>query len=266
MGLHLLAYLQYFGYTKIVLLTVEEGFWMTLQARDPKNRAADLLIEHFEREILDGRPGAGEPMPTEREIVQEHGVSRTVAREAMQALARKGLISSRPGFRPVVAEPSYDAAITAVGSIVTQLLGQPGGVRNLFDIRIMMEASLVRQAAIHANADDIKRLESALEDNFIAISETTQFYETDVAFHGVLYEIPRNPVLPSIHKAYTEWLSTQWQQMPRMESRNQQNYEFHRAIFDAILRRDADKAESALRDHLAFAWKQVSETFEDLSG
>jgi DNA-binding FadR family transcriptional regulator len=129
----------------------------------------------------------------------------------------------------------------------------------------MMEASLVRQAAIQANADDIKRLEAALADNFATISETTRFYETDVAFHGVLYEIPRNPVLPSIHKAYTEWLSTHWQQMPRMDTRNQQNYESHRAIFEAILRRNADKAEAALRDHLASAWKQVSETFADLS-
>ncbi|SFS58029.1 DNA-binding transcriptional regulator, FadR family [Sulfitobacter marinus] len=238
---------------------------MTLQMRHPKNRAADLLIDHFEREILNGNPGAGQPMPTEREIVQQHGVSRTVAREAIQALARKGLIYARPGFRPVVAEPGYDAAITAVGSIVTQLLGQPTGVRNLFSLRILMEASLVRQAALHANADDIKRLEAALADNFAAISDTPLFYETDVAFHRVLYEIPGNPILPSIHKAYTEWLSTRLQKMQRIESRNQQNYDFHRAIFEAILRRDADTAEEALRDHLAFAWKQISETFVELA-
>lgn len=229
-----------------------------------KQRAADQLIAHFEREILDGTLPSGVPLPTEREIVQVHGVSRTVVREAVQALARKGLISARPGFRPVVATPGYDAAIDVVGSIVTQLLGQPGGVRNLFDVRIMMEASLVRHAAINATATDIEKLEIALADNKAAIEDSTLFYKTDTAFHGVLYDIPLNPVLPSIHRAYTDWLSAQWTQMPRLPSRNETNYQSHLQIFEAVLRRDADTAEAALRQHLDAAWKQVSQTFGDL--
>lgn len=241
----------------------EQDKWTMVETSEAKPRAADQLIAYFEDRILDGTFPPGEPLPPEREIVQAQGVSRTVVREALRALAGMGLVTARPGFRPVVARPGYDEAIGVMNAIVAQLLGQPNGVRNLFDVRIRMEASLVREAAVEASAADLDRLEQALEANRLAINDTSRFYETDIAFHAVLYEIPGNPALPAIHRAYTEWLSVHWKKMPRMPKRNEMNFEAHRAIFEAILRRDPDRAEKALREHLDFAWKQVSSTFED---
>ncbi|MDA8586043.1 FCD domain-containing protein [Rhodobacteraceae bacterium] len=227
-------------------------------------RAADNLILVFERQIMDGTLQDGEPLPTEREIVQTYGVSRTVVREAVLALSNKGLVEARPRFRPVVRKPGYDAAIDAVGSVVARLLTVPGGVRNLFDIRIMMEAALARGAALHANRDHIAALKTALEANEAAIDDSQLFFETDIAFHSVLYDVPNNPVLPAIHKGYTGWLSNHWMQMPRQPDRNRKNARAHRAIFEAILLRDPDAAEAALRTHLDAAWSQVRETFNDL--
>ena len=237
---------------------------MSSQVSHPKGRAADHLVGAIEQRILKGEIKTGQPLPPEREIVQDYGVSRTVVREAVRILASKGLITAHPGFRPVVATPGYDAAVGVLGSLVTQLLGQPGGVRNLFELRIRMEASLARDAAQSATSEDIERLEAALEANHAAIGDSAQFYETDTAFHGVLYDIPGNPVLPTVHRAYTDWLSPNWLKMPRKPDRNQNNYEAHKAVFEAILRRDKDKAEDAIRAHLASAWKQVSSTIEGL--
>lgn len=230
-----------------------------------RQRAADTLVAAIEAQIQSGALAEGDPIPPEREIVREHGVSRTVVREAVRILASKGLISARPGFRPVVARLGYDSAIGAVGSVVTQLLGQPGGVRNLFDLRTRMEASLVRDAAQIATAEQIGQLEAALDANRLAISNSAEFYETDIAFHSILYEVPGNPVLPAIHRAYTDWLSQHWIKMPRSPDRNQINHAAHKAIFNAILRRDPDKAEEALRSHLDAAWTQVSITFGNLN-
>lgn len=233
-------------------------------ASDTTPRAADTLIAIFERQILDGTLKDGQTLPPEREIVQTYGVSRTVVREAVLALSNKGLIEARPRFRPVVRTPGYDAAIQAVGSVVTRLLTVPGGVRNLFDIRIMMEAALARDAAIHANRDHIAEMKEALAANEAAIETSEDFFDTDIAFHSVLYKIPNNPILPSIHKAYTDWLSVHWLQMPRHPERNRVNYQSHRAIYDAVLMRDPDAAEQALRKHLDDAWSQVQHTFKDL--
>lgn len=229
-----------------------------------RGRAADDLFRTFEEMINSGTLRDGEPLPPEREIVQTYGVSRTVVREAVLALANKGLVEARPRYRPVVRRPSYDTAFETVENIVGRLLKQPDGIRNLFETRIMIEASLVRQAATDATRDDIAALKAALDENFAAIGDSELFYRTDIAFHNVLYQVPRNPVLPAVHKAYTAWLAPHWSLMPRMPERNRANHRAHAAIYEAILMRDPDAAEAALRAHLADAWKQVRETFGDI--
>lgn len=231
---------------------------------DRPGRAADDLFRIFEQQINSGTLREGDPLPPEREIVQTYGVSRTVVREAVLALANKGLVEARPRFRPVVRKPSYDTALETMGSVVGRLLSEPGGVRNLFDTRILVEAALVRQAALSATKDDIAALRQALDDNGAAIDDSELFYRTDTAFHAVLYRIGNNPVLPALHRAYTAWLAPHWSRMPRLPDRNRKNYEAHRAIFEAILMRDPDKAEAILRSHLADAWTQVRETFGDI--
>ena len=194
--------------------------------------------------------------------MQEFSISRTVAREAVQVLSIRGLVDARPRFRPVVRAPGINTALDAVGSIVTHMLRRGDGVRNLFDMRTLVEAGLVREAAKFATKDDLTDLRRALDANGVAVNDNEKFFETDVAFHAVLYQVPENPALPAIHQAYTAWLSPHWSHMPVSKEQNMQNHADHLAIFDAILMRDADAAEDAMRRHLGGAWQQVSATFD----
>lgn len=235
-----------------------------MASQDDSGRAADQVVRSISERIRSGTLADGQPLPPERDLMEEYAISRTVVREAVRTLSSRGLIEALPRHRPVVRKPGFDAAIDAVGSIVNHLLLEPGGVKNLFDTRIMVEAALVRQAAQQSTKDDIAALKSALEANGAALHDSEEFYRTDNAFHGVLYQIPQNPVLPAIHRAYTTWLAPQWSQMPRLPERNRTNLDAHRAIYDAILMRDPDAAEARLREHLATAWAQVRETFGDV--
>ena len=167
-----------------------------LRLQASPGRAADALFDVFAGQIAAGVLKDGDTLSPEREIVETYGVSRTVAREAVQALANRGLVEARPRFRPVVRRPGYDAAIQAVGSIAARLLSEQGGVRNLFDLRIMMEVALARETAISANRDHIQRLKRALAANEDAIDDSNLFFQTDIAFHSVLCESPGEPDCP----------------------------------------------------------------------
>lgn len=225
-------------------------------------RAADAVVRGIEARIVSGELVPGSHLPPERDLIEAYGVSRTVIREAVARLASRGLLDSRPRFRPVVRRPGPEAALAAAGGVVAHLLHEPGGVRNLYDTRILVEAALVREAALHARKDDLAALGRALDANEAAIPEAERFYATDVAFHAVLYDLPRNPILPAVHKAFTAWLSGHWGRMPRSPERNRVNWLRHRDIHAAIRDRDPDAAEAALRAHLASAWEYVRGTFE----
>lgn len=222
------------------------------------------MVDTIQAEIRSGKIKDGETLPAERDLMQRFDVSRTVIREAIRNLSSSGLVVTRPRYRPVVRKPGVDSALDAMESVALSLLTQPGGVKNLFQTRIFIEAGLAREAALHADKDDLKALKSALDANKAAINSSDDFYETDVKFHSVLYRIGDNPVLPAIHKAYTTWLAPQWSQMPRLPVRNQKNFDAHEAIFQAILSRDPSAAETELRSHLNAAWEQVRETFGEI--
>lgn len=225
-------------------------------------RAADQLIAAFVDLIDRGELKDGDPLPPEREIVERFGVSRTVAREAVQALANRGLVDAQPRFRPVVRRPSFDTAMRTIGGVVSRLLGEEGGVRNLFETRILVECALVREAARSANSVDIARLERALAANEAAIGDSPRFYQTDRALHGLFYQMAGNPILMATHEAYSEWLSPYWLRMGNLSERNASNYAAHKTIVETVKLGDADAAERLLRSHFADAWEQVRDTFD----
>jgi DNA-binding FadR family transcriptional regulator len=227
-------------------------------------RASDSIVKTITERIHSGMLADGDLLPAERDLMAEFEISRTVAREAVRILSSQGLITAKPRHRPVIRKAGFEAAFDATGSIVGNLLQHPGGVHNLFDTRILVEAALVRVAAQSAGKKDILDLKTALAANGAAVDDSDQFYQTDQQFHAVLYNIPGNPVYPAIHRAYTTWLAPQWGQMPRIADRNRINFASHTAIVDAILSRDPDAAEAALRSHLADAWDQVRLTFGDI--
>lgn len=228
-----------------------------------KGKTSDYLVEQLEAKILSNNIKDGETLPSERELMNQYDVSRTVVREAIATLSSKGLIIKKPRFRPVAKKPDIDSALDSISGIISHLLIQADGVKNLFDTRIMLEAMLVREAAIHANKDDIKALRKALKANYDAINDSKEFFTTDVLFHSILYSIPKNPILPQVQKAFINWLSNHWKQMATISKRNEMNYYHHKDIFEAILNRDPDEAEKALRLHLNKGWKDIEKTFDN---
>ncbi len=240
----------------------ENGVTSSEAPETPPARAADEVIAALEANILSGALPSDTPLPTERELKEQFNTSRTVIREAIAALSSRGLIENRPRFRPVVKKPDYAAALHAASGVVGHLLSQPSGVRNLYESRVFFERALVREAASAARKDDIGALRAALAANERAIGDSETFYRTDVAFHGVLYGIPRNPIFPAIHEGYTTWLSPHWEKMLRSPERNLVNFKSHERIFVAIEERDPDAAEEALVSHLKAAWEYVRVTFD----
>ena len=226
-----------------------------------ERRASDVVVDQIQRQILSGALENDTLLPSERDLMEQFSTSRTVIREAVATLASRGLLEAKPRFRPIVRKPSYDTALNSVGSIVQLMLQQKGGVESLFASRVFVERGLVRDAAISADREDISALKEALAVNKNSIADSDAFFETDMAFHGVLYGIPRNPIFPAIHIAYCSWLKPHWGQMLRSPERNEVNYASHLAIYTAILERDPDAAEEALEAHLGTAWEHVRETF-----
>jgi len=220
-------------------------------------RAADVIVRYLEQKIRTGELEDGRHLPAERELMSQFSASRTVVREAITNLSSRGLVDNRPRFRPTVRKPGVGSFIDATHGFAAHFLQQPSGVQSMYETRIFVERLLVRDAATHARKDDIDALSKALKENKASIQDAQLFYKTDMAFHSVLYEIPKNPIYPALSVAYQNWLAPHWDKMNRTPDRNYVNYRSHESIFNAIVDRDPDAAESALITHLNSAWEYL---------
>lgn len=216
----------------------------------PKRRLSDEVQARLEHMIHSGEYGPGDQLPSERSLMEHFGVGRPSVREALFTLQQLGLVSISSGERARVTRPTPERLLQGLDGAVRHLLATAQGEQNFQEARLFFEIGLARHAATQGSAQDFRRLGDALEANRRAMGNFEAFERTDVEFHFVLAEIPRNPVFVAIHEAVVAWLTSQRTLSLRNDGADQMAYMWHKNIFDAVTSRDPDAAEAAMREHL----------------
>jgi GntR family transcriptional repressor for pyruvate dehydrogenase complex len=213
--------------------------------------------------IREGALSAGDALPSERELTVRFGVGRPAVREALFHLQKMGRFERESGERAKVTRPTPEVVVEGLAGAARHMLAQPDGVRQLQDARTFFEVGLARHAAKHATASDLRDLAAALEANRQSIGDLARFERTDVAFHYVLALIPRNPIFTAFHSAIAEWLVEQRHVTLTYPGNNKIAFRAHKAIYEAIAARDADRAERMVRAHLSHVstayWRAVND-------
>ena len=107
----------------------------------------------------------GEPLPSERALMERFKVGRPAIREAMQSLETIGLIEIRHGGRARVAEPSVGRMVDQVSTTMKHLLSNsPASLENLKEARATFEREMARIAAKRRSPTDLARLRVILAD------------------------------------------------------------------------------------------------------
>src|SRR3954453_19932055 len=124
-------------------------------------RATDLAIPKIKDLISSGEFTAGARLPTERELTQRFGVSRSSLREAVRALALVGVLESRAGDGTYVTTLEPDLLLTGIGFVSD--LASGASLLALRAIRRLLEPEATRMATPLLDDDDFARLEQSLE-------------------------------------------------------------------------------------------------------
>src|ERR671923_341114 len=115
----------------------------------------EQVILDLERRILSGELRAGERLPTEGELGQELGVSRTVIRDAVRTLTTRRLVRVRHGFGMEVAPPSDLPLAQALADL---LMRSDVTVGDVLEARETLDRQLAPIAARNATDEDVARM------------------------------------------------------------------------------------------------------------
>lgn len=215
-------------------------------------KRSDDVIAAIEAMMDSGEVAPGEELPSERMLMERFGVGRPSIREAFYALEQRGRLKVSNGTRARVTEPSAEFLVASLSGGILQMLRKPDAQRHLADARELFEVAIARRAAEEATPADIRRMQTALEANRLAVGRPPMFARTDADFHHAIALVSGNPVFPALQKGLVEWLTEQRNVTFEMPEADQISYQDHAGILDAIADRDPDRAEQVMRQHLNF--------------
>lgn len=192
---------------------------------------ADQAYQGLLAAIAEGRLKPGERV-RETALAEELGISRTPIREALQRLARDGLVQldARSGAR--VAELSLAA------------------IQELYDLREILEGSTARLAALGATANDLQRLDAILEKEAAHLGDPPALAKLNKLYHRTLCEAANNRYLTSAVATFSTTLLLLGPTTLAAHHRADESHREHRLIVEAIVKGDADGAEALMRGHI----------------
>jgi DNA-binding FadR family transcriptional regulator len=203
--------------------------------------------------IIQGHYGPGDLLPTEEELCQQLGVSRSVVREATKAVTILGMVRSRQGRgTEVLPDENWNEFAPEVIEARTDLQTVDEFLVHLLELRRIIEVEAAGLAARRADAEAIATMASliaAMED----ADDVEAFARLDVRFHDAILAATSNRPLrsllrmiePALLAARTVSLTTRRAGLKRSAKE-------HRMIADAIRERSATRARRAMTTHLSW--------------
>lgn len=204
------------------------------------------LLDSLGRAIVTGR-FEREPFPTEAELAQQHGVSRSVTREAVKMLTAKGLLSARPRQGTVVQPTSsWNLFDTDVLHWLLERQFSVELLKQFNQLRVVIEPEAAALAAQFADAEDLQRINLSFERIGAADRGEDDTLEADIAFHVAILRASRNPFYAQFRDVVGTALRMSIRFTNRIQGRTASVAD-HGVVRDAIVVRDADGARSAMR-------------------
>jgi len=189
----------------------------------------------------------GDKLPSERELAETLGVSRSSIRDAIRSLELMGLVEPRQGAGTVVLEISIESLVNPLANTLKrkeELIGE------LLDFRKMLEPPLAARAASHASADEISEMEEILDRQQEKLRQGESAIAEDSEFHYSVALASRNSVVLKVLDTLMDLLRDTRERSLQVEGRQQKSLAGHRRILAAIKRHDGEAAKAAMRRHI----------------
>jgi GntR family transcriptional repressor for pyruvate dehydrogenase complex len=212
-----------------------------------KTRVYHEIVDQIRELIEAGRIKPGDRLPPERELADLFKASRNSVRDAIRVLDQMGLIESRQGDGTYVRSVKAEELAEPLALMLLQSRAQ---MRELWEVRRVLEPAIAAFAASRITDDELEELEAILaaqrrkvEAGFIALEE-------DAAFHYAIAEAARNTVMLRTLDTLVDLLRQSRERWLQQHDRPAHSLAGHLRILAALRRRDPEAARADMLRHL----------------
>jgi GntR family transcriptional regulator, transcriptional repressor for pyruvate dehydrogenase complex len=210
----------------------------------------DVLANHLRESILRGEIPEGESLPSERDLVEQTGLTRGSVRAALRTLAVEGLVQTKHGRLggSIVTLPGHESMASAIGRFVQ---GRRISLRSLQETREVLEPFLARLAAERRTEEHLQELQELHGRLVRSADDFRAFAVTNVQWHNAVAKASGNELLATLlySIAHGVEVATMAEEYDTAETRKQV-INIHARINEAIAARNSDLAERCMRLHM----------------
>ncbi|RSM63343.1 GntR family transcriptional regulator [Amycolatopsis sp. WAC 01376] len=207
--------------------------------------AFEETVERLLQAIRLGVVGAGERLPSERELAERLGVSRVTLREAIRALSDAGYVESRRGryggtfVNDVLPDPPAADGRKVDNATLEDALG----------LRHVLETGAAEMAASRSlSPADRQHLTSTLAE--AAAADVGDYRRKDSRLHLAIAEVTASGSLTTAMADARMRVNQLLDMIPLLEPNLEHSNAQHEAIVDAILAGDPEAARRAMTEHV----------------
>ncbi|MFE6995565.1 FadR/GntR family transcriptional regulator [Microbacterium sp. NPDC057659] len=207
----------------------------------------ESVVTALENEIKTGHWPLGTQIPSENQLVEQLGVSRTPVREAIRSLVQLGLLKSRQGLGTFV-------VATDVNQVAMNRRLEDADQDDVMHVREGLDITAARLAAATGAEAHLPRLEEALARRLACFraDDAAGFIEADLDFHVGVAEASGNPVLHDLYRSLADFESQGLHPAFAFGDFSEGDRDLHAELLSAIRAKDVESATTtalALLDH-----------------
>ena len=215
----------------------------------------EKVIEQIISMLKQKKLKAGDRLDSIEKLAKNFGVSRSVIREALSGLKAMGLVHIQHGEGTFIAD--FNANSISL-PITTALLMKKEDIKELIEVRKILEVGAVRLAALHHTKEDIIQIDQAILD-----MKSNQLDEkTDYHFHLLIIKSSKNKMLmnllQSISKMMIETIRDAQEIILESEEKKKSLINEHELIYEAIKKKQPEQAAKYMMQHLENVEKSLS--------
>jgi GntR family transcriptional repressor for pyruvate dehydrogenase complex len=219
-----------------------------------RSRLSDEVANQIKNLISEGQLKPGDRLPPERELIKQFGVSRPSLREALNSLVTMGFLeikqSKRTFVKSVASERMEDPLSLLIKTDTQKIF-------DLIEVRKAMEVWGASQAAQRATEEDIKRLESIVEEMEKTFEEGREWDKEDADFHLAIAQATHNMVQTHIMSTMYDLLRESVAKVFTDKTKIKKLFQQHSRILNAIKNHSPEKARERALEHLDYVDSEV---------
>ncbi|KGP74278.1 FadR/GntR family transcriptional regulator [Pontibacillus yanchengensis] len=218
-----------------------------IRTRKIYEEVADSLLEMLQK----GELKPGDKLDSVEQLSKNFSVGRSAVREALSALRATGILEMRQGEGTFVKQ--FDPTKFSIPVSIAFIMNRKD-IKELMDVRKILEVGAVATAAFEYKEEDLPPIQAALDDMRNANDNGELGEKADLDFHLAIAQATHNQMLINLMNSVSEIMMEAMREARKLwfdsETRTYKLLEEHKLIYDAIEKRDSDKAQELMLYHL----------------